>query len=277
MRGAFDNLAPSAARSNFSLEYFRVVKPDALSGGDADQKHRHLDRVAKIKPGPEYRAAFERYAASLAEMAPECASFRSKARSPVAFGLAEKGVLENGLRFAKPFGVPRIDGSALKGAMRRALARRLGLTDKLGAKKGDGEVFSPDATLKELAKGFPEEKQKALSAWMDAFGHLEGAGAFEVYDAWLAPADAPPLMVDVVTPHHPGYYRGEKGFDTPKEWEEPIPAAFLCVRAGVEFLFAFRAPEAWHGLLKDLLSEVVEREGIGGKTNAGYGRFAPLT
>lgn len=259
--------------TNLALMYYRCLPNEVLGGAT---KQGFLKQIAMRTPGPAYAQAFESYRASLESLGQECVVFEAEARSPIVYGLAEKGVLENGLRFARPFGVPRIDGSALKGGMRRELARRLGLRDSLAELQvdGKGETFAPNKGLEDLRRSVAPELHPQLEAWMAAFGAPDQVGAFDIFDAWLIPSNEPPLMLDVVTVHHPKYYKGED--PVPNDWDEPIPIAFLSVRPLTKFLFSFRAMPDWQPLVKEVLAAVLEKRGVGGKTNAGYGRFRCL-
>jgi hypothetical protein len=88
-----------------------------------------------------------------------------------------------------------------------------------------------------------------------------------------------------MTPHHTEYYRGT---GAPTDFDDPIPHPFISIR-GV-FLIAVSCDiegdyfdqsatengKNWENVAFTLLSEALEHWGIGGKTNAGYGRMEKL-
>lgn len=273
------NLNDSLSKcNNPCLGYFRLARKDALPGGSPEEKTKHLKDVCKIATPDSYAVAFESYRDALKSV-PDCTTMTVETTSPLAFGLAEKGVFDTGLRFMRPFGIPTISGSALKGAVRRLLSRRLALTQALASRlESDtkGEVFRSDLPLSKIRE-IDRQKSSELEAWAQMFGfvgskdELGAAGTVDFLDAWMCPQRGPFLKLDIVNPHHPKYYRGK---DTlPHEWDEPIPAHFLCVKTKIRFLVAFRAPEEWRALTLELIKGVLVHEGIGGKTNVGYGRF----
>ena len=72
-----------------------------------------------------------------------------------------------------------------------------------------------------------------------------------------------------MTVHHPEYYSGE---GPPSDCDSPNPVQFVSVRGS--FLFVAEGPNReWRDYLDRLLRETLEKEGIGAKTAAGYGRF----
>ena len=77
------------------------------------------------------------------------------------------------------------------------------------------------------------------------------------------------LVMDVVTPHHSGYYTQGKA---PLETESPVPVQFLAVTG--KFWFAVAAPsDEWKHQLEMLVKQVLGQFGVGAKRNSGYGRF----
>jgi len=165
---------------------------------------------------------------------------------PLAVGLGNASPLEMGLTIHHTYGMPVLPGSAVKGLCRRVAARLL------------------------AGKKIEQEQFDAL------FGKLEAAGCFVFHDAWYDPAtvEGKPFHRDVVTVHHQKYY-GSRGKDAwPTDFDDPVPVPFLVVRPEARFLFAVECPSVeWHGFVGEMLKHALENEGIGGKTNAGYGRF----
>ncbi len=150
-------------------------------------------------------------------------------------GLGGESVLEVGIRLNHCYGTPVIPGSAIKGIVRARIE---------------------DAAL----QGF-------------LFGDQNGAGFVMFQDAWWIPENRSPLVLDVITVHHPAYYSGN---GPPTDFDNPNPVQFLSVRGSFLFIAEFLGNEEsghWKGYLESLLKETLENEGIGGKRAAGYGRL----
>lgn len=147
---------------------------------------------------------------------------------------------ETSVSFHPIWGVPRIPGSALKGITRAEMRAD-------GAHEVDLE---------------------------GVFGGEEGAGRVLFY--YALPADgAFELALDVLTPHHKGYYEGD---EPPTDWDSPEPFTFVTV---VNTTFdvwlgarsSSRADRAALSRAAETLKQALEVSGVGGKTAAGYGRF----
>ena len=94
-----------------------------------------------------------------------------------------------------------------------------------------------------------------------------GFAAFQ--DAWWVPDSKSPLMMDTITTHHPDYYTANA---VPSDCDNPNPVTFLSLRG--TFLFVAEAPnKEWRDYLNVLLTQTLEKRGLGAKTAAGYGRF----
>lgn len=170
--------------------------------------------------------------------------FTAKTGWRLAVGLAGASPLETNIVFHHLYGTPMLPGSGLKG-LALAIARL-------------------DATRDECAR---------------IFGTQQSAGLVDCLDAIPIPVRGAPLVeVDVMNPHYPRWYRGEKGA-VPSDDQNPTPVFFLTVAPGVEFEFALlcraRTPEARVALGKAAvwLREGLNILGAGAKTAAGYGYF----
>lgn len=161
----------------------------------------------------------------------------------LALNLGAEAVLENSIALNRTYGTPIIPGSALKG-LAAHYAKKL--------------------------KSVGEEQFNVL------FGTQEGAGYLNFFDALYIP-DSGRLVPDVVTVHHQDYYQGKKpdylgGKDaSPADWDSPIPIHF--VTATGRFLLAISGDDAWVTVAYKILGLALEHEGIGAKTNSGYGRM----
>ncbi len=182
-----------------------------------------LEALRSRQASPAYAAAFARWRA-LGERAGWLV-LEAVAVSPVAIGLGNESPLEAGLTIHHTYGMPLIPGSAIKGLCRRT---------------AEGQALS-------------KEQRAALH------GDSGAAGGTVYFDAWYDPgspesAKGKPFHRDVVTVHHPGYYR-TRGKEWPTDFDDPTPLPFLVVRPGARFVFAVECPsEAWHGFVREALA-----------------------
>jgi len=121
-----------------------------------------------------------------------------------------------------------------------------------------------------------EEAQKKItqSLGRDKFPkQLSGSIAFFP----TFPEKDPGIDLDILTSHHPKFYKGEQKIAT--DDESPIPLVFPAIPSGTTFLFPILACQpfatpALETFAKDHLSNALEFFGLGAKTNAGYGWFS---
>lgn len=185
-------------------------------------------------------------------------------------------VTEGSLLLHHTYGVPYLPGSALKGLC-RARAEAL------------------------HRSGFAPTKALAGKEWWHLlFGHVDAsassetssAGLFDFWDALWVP-EAPsrpvvetdsawsPLALDIVNPHHMGYYTSPE-HPPPADTDEPKPTHLLTVSPGARFHVVLEAP-ALDGSMQKLLSWTAHAllipalgvHGIGARTASGYGRLEP--
>ena len=108
------------------------------------------------------------------------------------------------------------------------------------------------------------------------------SGLITFHDAWWVPGSADrPLVPEIVTTHHPDYYRHEgrntkEGKSTaPTDCDSPIPNAQVAVRG--TFLFVIEGPPGWFVLAEQMLVAALSTRGVGAKTRTGYGLFEAPT
>ena len=167
-------------------------------------------------------------------------------------GLGGENVLETGLTLNHTYGTPMIPGSALKGLAAHYCDQAWGAADerfKLGG-----------------------ECSRAI------FGTTEDSGHIIFHDAWITPDSLEgSLQPDVMTPHHVDYYSDETGRTPPTDFDDPKPVTFLSVVGTFCVAVSCDVPgpdgEEWADRVFGLLSDALQEWGIGGKTNAGYGRL----
>ncbi len=189
-------------------------------------------------------------------------------------GLGASHVLETALTLDRTSGAPFVPGSACKGLARTyalyEVARELGIRAGIGG-NDKTQLEQLDEDLSDPNKHVEGE----TAAWFRAvFGTLGNAGEVCFVGGIYASDDAPRFVVDVMTPHFPLYYRGEK---PPADTDNPNPVAFLAVEAKNLFWFGLlpRRTESsiWLEVARDWLIGGLTRLGAGGKTAAGYGFF----
>lgn len=236
------------------LKYHKETKPGWRSGDPTPEVELLVELVALGAADP-YRRAFERWKKRTAD--DSHLTLEAVAAGSLAIGLGNESPLEAGLTIHHTYGMPVIPGSAVKGLCRCVAARLLA-------------------------------EQKITQEQFDVlFGKQEAAGCFVFHDAWYDPstADGKPFYRDVVTVHHPTYYRTrgeseapERKGTWPTDFDDPTPVPFLVVRPGARFLFAVECPSPdWKTFVAEVLKYALAEMGIGAKTNAGYGRFHNFT
>lgn len=192
------------------------------------------------------------------------------------------GVIENaGIALDRCFGLPFIPGSAVKG-----IARAQALWEIREAKPGERPGLLRLAMLI-FGFGSNDLKGKGDFAWAGGASAAQAVAAqlgstdFKGSACFLPayPTTPPTLVVDMVNPHYPDYYRGQR--QRADDDESPIPNYFPAVEAGSSFGFAVvlnRVPQLEAVTLESLLHQAKEwlqravtRKGVGAKTAAGYG------
>lgn len=217
----------------------------SLAREDPATRAQLADDVASIPVPPIYKTFYERWQSNLkTEYHASSREFAVKER--MAVGLGNEGVLETSVALHHTYGVPYIPGSALKG-LAANYARLMA---------GDGW-------------------QQGSPAYTAVFGDTENAGFVTFFDALYIPgSSAPdcPLRADIITVHHPEYYKGTGA--PPADWDSPNPIPFLSATGN--YLVALAAPDLddiWIEKVFELLEEALLVMGIGAKTSSGYGRM----
>jgi CRISPR-associated protein Cmr6 len=257
---------PAKDAENSGLVFERWLKG---AGEKHAQQKELLQAVAGHGVPAPYHDAYHRWKEMLG-LVPDMLIRDYEATTPIACGLGNETVHENGLSLNRLYGVPFIPGSSLKGVMKRAAAEMLSLSGRV-----EDHWFKPqedEATI--LAKA-PSELHDGLVQLLAMFGSQDRMGALSVFDAWMSPSTGKPFRVDTVTVHHQGYYQGKQNL--PLDSDEPNPVAFLSVRAGCRFTCVVQLPnESWQDPITQLLDHALTCVGIGSKTNSGYGFMKPV-
>ena len=164
-------------------------------------------------------------------------------------GSGLQSVFETALLLHSVYGVPYLSWPTVRGSLRAA-----------------------------LAAGFPSQADLLFGKDPQPSGAAAAeitSGYITVFDDLWVPGSAPtPLALDVLTVHHPDYYKSSppNRVEAPTDFDQPTPVHFLTGRG--KFLFALVAPDdKWRDYLNKLLPQALRFRGIGAKTSAGYGRF----
>ncbi|WP_262679220.1 type III-B CRISPR module RAMP protein Cmr6 [Paenibacillus sp. J5C2022] len=182
------------------------------------------------------------------------------AQSNLLIGTSATTVLETGLALHRLYGVPYIPGTALKGLTANYCHSRLGREDNRFQQGGDYFNIL-----------FGSQGQQGFICFYDAFPHpccVKNA-----------------LKLDFITPHHKTYYQvsDEHGrtVPAPRDDDSPEPIPFIAAKGAFRVMLTCeRQDEAgtyWLQIAKDILMQALAQEGIGSKTNSGYGRFEIMT
>ncbi len=250
-RGRFGT-PPLQASPHAGLWLDKFLPKQTEQGGDSVYKP-HFEDATKIRVSPLYHRFFERWEQTLKDAGAVTA--RAETLGRLVVGLGADSVLENAITLHRTYGVPVIPGSALKGLAAAYAHNRL--EDDAWHVKTDNQ-----GNIVHMGK-----------AYKTLFGDTTSAGYVTFFDALYVPGSAAgdkPLALDVVTVHHPDYYQSDS---PPADWDSPNPVPFVSVRDGVKFLVALAGPEEWVEATFQILGRALEEDGIGAKTNSGYGRM----
>jgi len=219
-----------------------------------------------------YRIAFDRWSTSLPTDSIHADLATPERDSRLIVGLGSENVLETGIQLHHTYGMPIIPGSALKGLAAHYCDQVWGPTDKRFKKPTKTE---DEAYRKFLAgKGpKPEDNFHRL-----LFGNTDDSGCITFHDAWLTLNSPEPLVLDVMTPHHPKWLDGSVA---PTDFDSPTPVPFLSATGTFRVAVSWHGPEdkeatCWTERALELLCDALKNWGIGGKTTSGYGRMVDL-
>ncbi|OMF34772.1 type III-B CRISPR module RAMP protein Cmr6 [Paenibacillus peoriae] len=215
-----------------------------------------------------YQARFDQYKQALAAnlSLSRINEFVMKNVSPLLIGHGGISALETSLTLHRIYGVPYIPGSAIKGLAAHYCHHILG--------KENSDFLADHAYYTAL------------------FGSQDQAGYICFHDAWVSPHMVGNALVqDVMTPHHQAYNAIQlqkldpKTSAAPRDDDDPNPLPFLAVSSS-HFRFMLTCAidgldevqtKQWLDIAEEIVVHALEHEGIGGKTNAGYGCMVRVT
>ena len=206
-------------------------------------EHVLVAQVARLSVPEIYKRFFSRWEKTLQEVGARTRLAQVQGR--LAIGLGAESVLETSIALHRTYGVPYIPGSALKG-----------LAASFAHQYLEGETWR---------KGTGE-------AHKELFGTTDQAGCVTFFDALYVPQSGhrkQALWQDIITVHHPDYYQRKNA--PPADWDSPTPIPFLTATG--TYLIALAGPDDWVEAAFSILEQALAQEGIGAKTNSGYGRM----
>lgn len=251
---------PAGANSGLLRDrYLRVAVKDKANHPGARRDLFNAMCQSVVQSNEIYQIAYLRHVASLEALSIQKPNaeglYLTKGRMVI--GLGGENVLETGLTLHHTYGTPLIPGTALKGLASHYCDQVWGASET-------------DQGFRRL-----REDEKVGEYHKAIFGTTEDSGHIIFHDAWITPETVVnSLQPDVMTPHHGDYYSGN---GAPTDFDDPNPVTFLSVVGMFHVVVSCDVPGAegqkWAKLAFDLLAEALEKWGIGGKTNAGYGRL----
>lgn len=268
------------------LAYARWAPPAVVlkEGKDkgAQARDAWLERLTRCIEPEHYALAYGRWLRSL--QGPDTLCFTVRALGRVLVGHGNPSPTDVGLTLHHTWGVPMLPGSALKGLTAGYVEAVYG--PEPGQAEPEREPFRGVTWEGSRMVRAPGAVYRRLFGSPDVDAPVEGLGASQgevlFHDALWVPAGpgaGPMLARDVLTVHQRRYYESG-GKEWPVDFDDPNPVPFLTVAPGGRFLVALSvAPETRGGraLLERAaryLTVALTEWGLGGKTAAGYGRFA---
>ncbi len=219
------------------------------SGAQNDAKSRHIRRVCEAFDEKFHERAYQRWC----RHTPDTSGFHSfelALKSRLLIGLNGGGILETGCTISHTYGAPCLPGSSIKGVVAAYARERLG-------QAGEDLVA------------------EVFGAQSDKEGVNDKAGLIAFHDAWWVPESAEkPLVPEIVTSHHPGYYSSD-GEKPATDFDSPVPNAQIGVQGA--FRFTLAGPSEWLCLAREMSVSALRERGIGARTRSGYGYFSERT
>lgn len=215
----------------------QLERNENVSTDELTPQAKLVKEVSKIKIPVAYKKFYERWTETLEKAGAKTEI--AKAQGRIAIDLGAESVLETSVCLHYIYGLPYIPGSALKGLATHYAHNQLG-----------------------------EKWDEGSEAYKIMFGDTTSAGYVTFFDALYIPKGKG-LWPDIITVHHPEYYKGKN--IPPADWDSPTPIPFLSATG--DYLIALSGPDEWVETAFEILSLALKKLGVGAKTSSGYGRM----
>lgn len=258
----YSNISPG---HNFHL-YGKWLGDPSLAPLEKD-KLKNLSKMLTCKEGSEPAQLAEELNNRNNEMATRYSNkifFSGEATSPLVVGIGNPHLIEVGLSFLSPYGLPYLPGSSIKGVLRHGAEL---------AKETNKEIITDEKINILFGKADSSDDnqsnqaQKGLLYFWDVIPYPQKDGFL--------------LQADIVTPHGKNYLQGTNP-NPPVDNETPIPIPFVVVSKGVKLDFNITysyLPKEFENAkeLEDLIFSIMQFSciwiGFGAKTSSGYGQI----
>lgn len=188
-----------------------------------------------------YSRCFGRWK-SVYESDETCRLFPITTSSRLIIGSGNMTAFEFGMMLNKPWGLPYIPGSTLKGCVRSFLCEN----------------------------GYSNEVITEL------LGSNDISGSVAFFDTWLDPQSSKVFERDITTVHYQKYYSPKKDEDPDlRGMLDPVPVSFVAIKPNTTFYVLLQGENTVQlDFIKEQLLAALKCNGIGSKKTLGYGRFA---
>lgn len=237
------------------------LNPQIDEGTGREAKNKVFDRMimfnyAKVTSLAESYTHHLQEVRRIQEGRKEVETFEIRSTSRVLLGTGNASVHDFGFNLNRPWGVPYIAGSTLKGLASSWLARH-GDNDWWRSRAGAEKAPLQVELFGGIVKGDADK-----TSWI---------GSVVFNDALLVLSrDGKCFVADIITSHHMKYYGGSR---LPDGTEDPNPVKIAALRPGLTFFVSLEGPARATALAREALTRALAEEGVGGKTAVGYGRF----
>lgn len=253
-RDGCSNLSLRADKLNPEVD----VPNPGQSQAEHDKKKAALAFRASFRfhgPGrTAYDVAFHRREKLFGTVVDDAELIEIEAQTAVILGSGNPNIHEAGLHLLRPWGVPYISGSTIKGV----------LSSYLSLNGGD-----------EWRRSLPQKSKLQVQLFGGMHDDDAYIGSVQFCDAWIKPHPGPWFQNDIITPHHKAYNGGAEGV-FPNGMEDPVPIGISVLKSGLVFQLVIIGPETERQFVKSALGYALDQMGLGAKTAVGYGRFTIL-
>lgn len=201
-----------------------------------------FSQLERLLPSPYYNVTYRGWHHAMTN-SPGIYVRNAMSTTRILVGLGVDSVVEAGMALHHTYGTPYLPGSALKGLAASFARQHLGDAWKLES-----------------------------AAYAELFGTQTKSGAVDFLDAlWDPTSDGTVLARDIMSVHQFAYYSEDN--HAPSDAEKLNIVPYMSVGVKQRFVIPLAGPKDWCDAAFTILTQALAHEGIGAKTNAGYGRM----